>query len=251
MFISAALGSALAGENGTYRSTQHSSIASAVDGLRVVDVIDRSEIELSGMRNLWDLLAGRRGYDSFGLFAPFALRSGLGNRRFLVLVNGRRVSDSTFDLDAFPVSGVERIEILRGSSVALLGPEALAGAINIVLRHDFEGVESEGGVESPVGAGGFATHAGGLWGGAVGAGHLTLGVDRFHRDEIRAADRDYSRSSWTEGGSFDDASNVSTAGNTAFFFYLRSAGPAGLTAHSRRPVRGRRLYGRAPGALRG
>ena len=71
MFISAALGSALAGENGTYRSTQHSGIASAVDGLRVVDVIDRSEIELFGMRNLWDLLAGRRGYDSFGLFAPF------------------------------------------------------------------------------------------------------------------------------------------------------------------------------------
>ena len=93
-------------------------------------------------------------------------------------------------------------------------------------------------MESPVGAGGVATHAGGLWGGAFGAGHLTLGVDRFHHDEIRVADRDYSRSSWTDGGFFDGASNVSTAGNTAFFFYPRTGERGGLTAHSVGPCEG-------------
>lgn len=186
----------------------------AVRDMQPITVIEREEIELSGMRNLWDFLAGRLDYNSFGLERPFML----GGFRLAVLIDGRSISDSTFDLDSLPVSAVERIEVLSDSAVALYGPQAIAGAINIVLRDHFEGTEVQVGVEHPVRGGGETEHVSALWGGAVGAGHLDLGVDLFRRNEIRASQRRYSRASWTPGGSFADTAGVSVFGNTAFYF---------------------------------
>ena len=177
-----------------------------------VVVIDRTEIELSGMRNLWDLLRSRVDYNYFGLHRPFSIDS----FRLAILIDGRRISDSTYDLDAVPVAAVERIEIVGGSAVVVHGPQAIAGTINIVLRDGFEGVEVQAHGETPVDGGGEAAQASALWGGAVGAGHLTFGADVFRRNEIRAADRDYSRSVWTPGGSYYDTRWVSLSGNTAF-----------------------------------
>ena len=182
-------------------------------------MIDRSDIELSGIRNLWDLLAGRSGFNYFGIYRPLNLsvspRYAAGSRRATMLINGRRISDSVYDLDALPVAAVERIEILRGSAIGPHGPQAATGAINIVLRNRFEGIEVETGGERPSGAGGDTEQASAVWGGPVGDGHLVLGVDLFQRDEIRRSQRDYSRASWTPDGSFADTRGVSIAGNTA------------------------------------
>ena len=186
----------------------------AVRDMQPIGVIEREEIELSGMRNLWDFLAGRRDYNSFGLDRPYML----GGLRLAVLIDGRSISDSTFDLDSLPVSAVERIEVLSDSAVALYGPRAIAGAINIVLRDRFEGAEVQVGVEHPVRGGGETEHVSALWGGALGAGHLDIGVDLFRRNEIRESQRRYSRASWTPGGSFADTTGVSVFGNTAFFW---------------------------------
>ena len=77
-----------------------------------------------------------RGF-SWAISRPFVL----GNGRTAILVNGRRISDSTFDLDTLPISAVERVEILSDTAAALHGGHAIGGAINIVLRRGFEGVE--------------------------------------------------------------------------------------------------------------
>ena len=132
----------------------------ATKDLRPITVIEREEIELSGMRNLWDFLAGRLDYHSFGLDRPYLL----GGFRVAILIDGRSISDSTFDLDSLPVSAVERIEVLSDSAVAIHGPRAIAGAINIVLRDRFEGTEVQVGVEHPVRGGGETEHASALWG---------------------------------------------------------------------------------------
>ena len=179
--------------------------AGAAEDLYPVSVIHREEMELSGMRNLWDFLVGRLDYNSFGLDRPFVL----GSFRLAILIDGRRISDSIFNLDSLPVSAVERIEILSDSAVALHGPQAIAGAINIVTRDRFEGFEAQAGGESPVNGGGDTGHVSALWGGALGAGHLNVGVDLFRRNEIREAQRRYSRASWTPGGSFADTNGVS------------------------------------------
>ena len=199
--------------------------AAAEDAARPVTVIDRTDIELSGLVNLWDLLAGRLHYNSFGFYRPLVL----GGGRFAFLVNGRHFTDSEIDLDALPISAVERIEILSDSASALHGGHAIGGAVNIVLRRDFEGAEVQVGSDYPTGAGGDTAHVSAMWGGAIGRGHLTIGVDVVRRQEVLYADRDYSRASWTPGGPFADASGVSVGGNTVFIptsagFISRSIG---------------------------
>lgn len=72
---------------------------------------------------------------------------GLGVDQLLVLVNGKRRHKSAnvnwgglgngatgYDLNALPVSAVERIEILRDGAAAQYGSDAIAGVINIVLK---------------------------------------------------------------------------------------------------------------------
>jgi iron complex outermembrane receptor protein len=78
---------------------------------------------------------------------PATLR-GLGPDQTLVLVNGKRrhttalvhVNQSvgrgstSVDLNAIPVSAIERIEILRDGAAAQYGSDAIAGVINIILK---------------------------------------------------------------------------------------------------------------------
>ena len=167
-------------------------------------MIDRDEIELSGARNVWDLLSSRVGYNRFGLYRP-------GGRA--ILVDGRPAS---VDYDAFPISAIECIEILHDSAVGLHGGAATAGAVNIVLRHDLEGAEVRLGGERPAEPGGDAEHGSVMWGGAIGEGRMLIGADVFRREEIRSTDRDFSRARWTPGGSFADASGVNEGGNTVY-----------------------------------
>src|SRR5688500_5748756 len=80
---------------------------------------------------------------------PATLR-GLGPDQVLVLVNGKRRHTTALvhvngsvgrgstrvDLNAIPVSSIERIEILRDGAAAQYGSDAIAGVINVVLRAD-------------------------------------------------------------------------------------------------------------------
>jgi iron complex outermembrane receptor protein len=62
----------------------------------------------------------------------------------LTLLDGLRVETSSlglFDLSNVPVSAVERIEVLPVGSSAIYGADALAGAVNIILRKNLNGFE--------------------------------------------------------------------------------------------------------------
>jgi len=87
------------------------------------------------------------GADGADHIDPATLR-GLGPDQTLVLVNGKRRHQSSLvnifgtrgrgntgtDLNAIPVSAIERIEILRDGASAQYGSDAIAGVINIVLK---------------------------------------------------------------------------------------------------------------------
>ena len=182
----------------------------AANPVRPVAVIDREDIALSGARTVSDLLLGRLSVNGFGLGRPFVLGTG----RAAVLVNGRRLSDSTLDLATLPASAVERVEVLNGGAPALHGEHAIAGAVNIVLRRGYEGAEATAFAGRPTDAGGDSEQGSAVWGGAVGKGRMTIGVDVFRSEEIPDAAREHSRAKWTPGGTFGDASGVSTGGNT-------------------------------------
>lgn len=69
---------------------------------------------------------------------------GLGATRTLVLVNGRRFipanSDGSVDLASIPDALVERVEIVTGGASAVYGSDAIAGAVNFILKPNFTGL---------------------------------------------------------------------------------------------------------------
>ena len=84
----------------------------AADPAGPVAVIDRTDIELSGMNNVWDLMRSRLGYNSFGLYRPFVL--GRGRR---VSVGGNTLLVPTRRLDE------------NGNTVEVFVPDATGPAI--------------------------------------------------------------------------------------------------------------------------
>ena len=72
------------------------------------------------------------------------LRS-LGAVRTLVLVNGKRFTPADesglTDLSRIPDALIERIEVITGGASAVYGSDAIAGAVNFIMRDDFEGLD--------------------------------------------------------------------------------------------------------------
>jgi len=108
-----------------------------------VTVLSEEEISRSGAKNLADLLTWQSGikindYGPEGTQNSISIR-GSASSQVLILVNGIRLNDSLnggFDLSDIPLSGVERVEIVRGGSSALYGSDALGGVINIITKKE-------------------------------------------------------------------------------------------------------------------
>ena len=70
---------------------------------------------------------------------------GLGTNRSLVLVDGKRLTPfsltGTVDTQTIPVNMLERVDVVTGGASAVYGSDAMSGAINFILKNDFEGVE--------------------------------------------------------------------------------------------------------------
>ncbi len=172
---------------------------------RVVGTLGRDAIERSGAQTLEEYL-------DTGIARYFFT----GGQALLVLVNGRPYSSTSGDLDTLPLSAIERIELLSGDSLGTMGGSAVRGALNVVLREDLDGFETRALARLPGADGGDGWQGSVFWGGEVGEGRMTLGVDVLRREEIRAQSRDYSRSVWRPGGSFSETANVSPGGNTVW-----------------------------------
>ena len=122
---------------------------------------------------------------------PATLR-GLGPDQVLVLINGKRRHTTALvhvngtvgrgstgtDLNAIPVSAVERVEILRDGAAAQYGSDAIAGVINIVLKAGATPARlglKGGTTATDQGVGGSTTWDGGLFDGGLSKG---LGIGR-------------------------------------------------------------------------
>ena len=68
---------------------------------------------------------------------------GLGSTRTLTLVNGRRFvpanSGGDVDLGTIPDALIQRVDIITGGASAVYGSDAIAGAVNFILKDNFEG----------------------------------------------------------------------------------------------------------------
>ncbi len=207
------------------------------EGAPSLVVLDRGYINRSGASTLSGLVKDVI-YNSRGVrdetytqgFAPasaaFDLR-GLGVNRTLVLVNGRRVPLFPFaqdgrasfvDINLIPLGAVERIEILKDGASAIYGSDAIAGVVNIILRRDYNGAAVSvqlGETDQGDGNEGHVNLMGGL---SNDKGNFTLIADYFDRGEIKAEDRDVSKSAL---GPIDDRS---AAGNPGTIIRLDRGG---------------------------
>ncbi len=84
------------------------------------------------------------------------------------------------------------------------------------MKKGYEGFDIQLNAGRPRSEGADSEHLGVVWGTDIGEGNLTVGLDIFRRDEVRDADREYSRARYEPGGSFADAEGVSSLGNTVF-----------------------------------
>jgi outer membrane receptor protein involved in Fe transport len=122
---------------------------------------------------------------------------GLGVRRTLVLVNGRRHvpsdlqnSAAAVDINSIPTELIERVDIVTGGNSAVYGSDAIAGVVNFILKDHFDGFEIRGGDSIPqYGRGGnqyISAIAGKNFGG--GRGNITLAAEYTHQQRLFGSD---------------------------------------------------------------
>lgn len=191
-----------------------------LDGAVQAYELDRTDIEESGATSIIDLLgdltitAGGSGTFSTSTAGPLSgdtpvgaagvsLR-GLGTSATLTLINGRRANVSAFangqesfiDVNAIPLSAVERVEVLPNGASALYGADAVAGVINYVLRDDYEGKEitvSYGNSTADTDEGRLNVNA--VIGRQFGDHNVTAVLDYFKRNAFYERDRSFTEDS--------------------------------------------------------
>ncbi len=183
----------------------------ALEAPSPVTTIDAGAIESSGDVSLVDILnevpalvgsvdnddATAGGIGSTGL-NTLNLRN-LGSSRTLVLVNGRRhvggsAGSAAVDVNTIPIDLVERIDVLTGGASAVYGADAVTGAVNFILKDDFEGVAVRGQGGLTPDHGDAATYLASIVAGtnfADDRGNIAVSFEYSKENGIMASDRDF------------------------------------------------------------
>ncbi len=184
---------------------------SPLDAPSPVQVVDRASIEAQGAAQIWDVIknleinsgsitnegtdGGNAAMGNLSGTANVNLRN-LGENSTLTLVNGKRmVSAATttptggefVDINTIPLVMVDRVEVLTDGGSALYGSDAVAGAVNVIMRTNFEGLEVYGDIQGIEKAGNlFDKTASVIWGWASDSGdtHFVLAGEMFQRDPV-------------------------------------------------------------------
>ncbi|HEY6579273.1 MAG TPA: TonB-dependent receptor plug domain-containing protein, partial [Rhizomicrobium sp.] len=142
-----------------------------------VQVIDADQIKALGYTSTADLLQNIPDNNSGAVNSSFtgalafgasgvSLR-GLLEDSTLILIDGHRTSDypipsdgerSFTDLNTIPLDAIAQVQVLQDGASSIYGADAIGGVVNIILKHDFQGVdlEAEGGASQQ--GGGAMTH---------------------------------------------------------------------------------------------
>jgi len=122
---------------------------------------------------------------------------GLGANRTLVLLNNRRAgpsgvqgSVSSFDLNAIPMSSIERIEVLKDGASSIYGSDAVAGVVNIITKKD-DGATFDAYYSAPQQSGGEQTRLSGSWGKTFDRGRFRATADYSNTKIMQRRDRDF------------------------------------------------------------
>lgn len=147
--------------------------------------------------------------------------SGTNANKTLVLLNGRRIANHAFDaaaadLNAIPLSAIDRIEVLRDGASAIYGTDAIGGVINFIIRRDYQGLEISAENQAPQGPGGDVNRVN------LTAGFGSLSQQRFNvlasvdwrkQRVIEAVHRDFAKTGILQGNVVAGTSGTSFPGD--------------------------------------
>ena len=180
----------------------------AAEGALPVQIIDAAQIQRSGATSVADVIQKLPAMQGFqiadiavgtnsGGIATASIHD-IGSSYTLVLLNGRRIAPtgagSTINLNAIPMSAIERIEVLTDGASALYGADAIAGVVNFVLKRNYQGGEITARADVPLEGGGKSANASITYGlGDLDSDRFSV-VGTYRRDQqrqLKATDRDF------------------------------------------------------------
>jgi len=178
-----------------------------------LQVITSTDMRRSGYTSIADVLHGitANNMGSLSQAAPTSLAlggagvalRGLTLGATLVLIDGHRMapyplpddgSREFVDIASLPVDAIDRIEVLKDGASAIYGSDAIAGVVNVILKHDVMGT-TLGAETGRTSMGDGSTRQVSLssgWGDTAADGHHTqVLVDARAQDAIALRDRPY------------------------------------------------------------
>ncbi|NKJ43476.1 TonB-dependent receptor [Novosphingobium sp. SG720] len=123
---------------------------------------------------------------------------GLGSDATLTLLNGHRLayngSRQGIDVSAIPLGIVDRIEIVADGASALYGSDAVAGVANIILKRDYDGLETRANLGGSTDGGNFQQQYGAVAGKRWSSGGLVAAYEFARNTDVLSDDRSYAAS---------------------------------------------------------
>ncbi|WP_260800336.1 TonB-dependent receptor [Chromobacterium vaccinii] len=131
--------------------------------------------------------------------ASYASLRGLGAQYTLVLLDGRRIVNQPMDgyavdLNAIPLSVIDRVEVVRDGASAIYGTDAIGGVINFITKKAAQGLSIGGSYVEPQRSGGKEKQVSVSYGygNLAKDGYNIYGAFDYHKiDPIFAKDRDF------------------------------------------------------------
>ncbi|WP_341891825.1 TonB-dependent receptor [Variovorax sp. YR752] len=157
---------------------------------------------------------GKSEADLRGLSGP----TNTNANKTLVLLNGRRLANHSFDaaavdLNAIPLAAVDRIEVLRDGASAIYGSDAIGGVINFILKREYTGLEISAQTIQPRGKGGGDSNRVSLSGGYGSLAEQKFNIfgslDLRKQSVLEAVDRNFAKTGIIRG-----AINAGTSGTS-------------------------------------
>lgn len=122
---------------------------------------------------------------------------GLGSDATLTVVNGRRVPyDSArqgVDISAIPLAAVDRVEVVADGSSAIYGSDAVAGVVNVILKRDYDGLETRARFGDATDGGDFQQQYSVLAGKKWDSGGGFVAYEFNRNTDLTTNQRDYAR----------------------------------------------------------
>ena len=202
-------------------------------GVGPATVVSAEQIENTGITNIETVLqrlpanAGSAGNQTAAYWtsngwgtAQVNLR-GLGIKRTLVLLNGRRLvaggtgANSSPDLNMIPVVALARTDVLKDGASAIYGADAMAGVVNLITRTDYEGlgVSARYGITERGDGSDFTADL--IWGIRNDRGGVMAAVTYQKTDAVNMASRAPCSLAETTPGSLSCINSAATIGGRA------------------------------------